>query len=194
MLNCFAGSGCNFLGRYCKTFIFWECSWKEETKTFPLCLWKMNKNLWVCNENEFRLLYRVHQTMQRSNKDLSLHEQWGMSSAAYWPEWGNHGVRTCPAVCTHVSVFIRLTNRPEGIKPELPGRRLLETPQGQAGATPEAALLITGWLQFPEILTQELSSALHTPRGNYKKKKKKQQEKYWNIRCIHVTRPSIDLT
>lgn len=34
MLNCFAGSGSNFLGRYCKTF--WEHSWKEETKTFPL--------------------------------------------------------------------------------------------------------------------------------------------------------------
>lgn len=34
MLNCFAGSGSNFLGRYCKNF--WEHSWKEETKTFPL--------------------------------------------------------------------------------------------------------------------------------------------------------------
>lgn len=34
MLNCFAGLGSNFLGRYCKTF--WEDSWKEETKTFPL--------------------------------------------------------------------------------------------------------------------------------------------------------------
>lgn len=40
----------------------------------------MNKNVWVCNENEFPLFYGE---TQGSNEDLSLDEQWGMSSAAY---------------------------------------------------------------------------------------------------------------
>lgn len=42
----------------------------------------MNKNVWVCNENAFPLIYCVHWTTERNKNDLSLHEQWEMSSAA----------------------------------------------------------------------------------------------------------------
>lgn len=77
MLNCFAGFGCNFLSDTAGLSLSDNPFGRGKQKHLPYkCLWKMNRNGMV-------LLSCAHQTAQHSNKDLSLHEQRRMTSAAY---------------------------------------------------------------------------------------------------------------